>query len=165
MIEVTVPDEEKLAVSLNLTRAKLLADLKREVKRVATDVSARTKDQKLSGQVLKVQSGRLRRSINYRTDETETGIEALVGTNVSYGRAHEFGFSGSVTVKAHLRTVRQAFGRKLRSAKKVEVRTHSRNVNLPERSFLRSSLREMRSEIDSRIARVVADSIVRSAKA
>lgn len=165
MIEVTVPNAAALERDLGMTRAQLLADLRREVKRVATDVSARTKDRKLSGQVLKVQSGRLRRSINYQTSETETGIEALVGTNVSYGRTHEFGFSGAVTVRAHMRTVKQAFGRTMRNAKKVGVRAHSRNVNLPERSFLRSSLREMRSEIDSRIARVVADSIVRSAKA
>lgn len=161
MIEVTVPDAEKLERDLGMTRAQLLADLKREVRKVATDVSATVKDRKLSGQVLKVQTGRLRRSVNYRTTETETGIEALVGTNVSYGRAHEFGFSGEVGVKAHLRRVKQAFGRKLKKAKQVSVRAHSRTVNLPERSFLRSSLREMRTEIDSRIARVVADSIAR----
>jgi phage gpG-like protein len=161
VIEVTVPDAEKLERDLGMTRAQLLADLKREVRKVATDVSATVKDRKLSGQVLKVQTGRLRRSVNYRTTETETGIEALVGTNVSYGRAHEFGFSGEVGVKAHLRRVKQAFGRKLKKAKQVSVRAHSRTVNLPERSFLRSSLREMRTEIDSRIARVVADSIAR----
>jgi phage gpG-like protein len=161
VIEVTVPDAEKLERDLGMTRAQLLADLKREVRKVATDVSATVKDRKLSGQVLRVQTGRLRRSVNYRTTETETGVEALVGTNVSYGRTHEFGFSGEVGVKAHLRRVRQAFGRKLKKVKQVSVRAHSRTVNLPERSFLRSSLREMRTEIDSRIARVVADSIVR----
>lgn len=164
MIEVTVPNAEALARDLGIVRARLLVDMKREVTRTAIDLSAGVKDRKLSGQVLKVQSGRLRRSINYRTTESETGIEALVGTNVEYGRVHEFGFRGTVSVREHLRMVKQAFGVRVKRPQKHTVRAHTRRVDLPERSFLRTTFREMRREIDSRIARVVAESIARGSR-
>lgn len=151
MIEVTVPNADQLKRDLGITRDRLLADIKAEIRRVSIDVLALVKDQKLSGQVLKVQTGRLRRSINQRVKESETGIEALVGTNVSYGRVHEFGFTGTVNVKEHMRKGKQAY----------TVRAHTRNVNLPERSFLRSSLNDMRQDIDQRIARVVGQSIAK----
>lgn len=149
MIEVTVPNAEQLQRDLGITRARLLADLKREITRVAVDLTAHVKDQKLSGQVLKVQTGRLRRSINYRVTDSGTGIEARVGTNVEYARIHEFGFKGTVNVKEHLRKGKQTY----------KVRAHTRRVNLPERSFLRSSMSDMRRDIDQRIARVVGQSI------
>lgn len=151
MIQVTVPSTEKLESDLGITRAKMLAALKREITRIAIDVTATVKDKKLSGQVLKVQSGRLRRSINYRVTEGATGIEAKVGTNVEYARVHEFGFKGTVTVREHMRKAKSAY----------KVRQHTRKVNLPERSFLRSTLSEMRPEIDARIARVVAGALAR----
>lgn len=151
MIEVTVPNADKLRTDLGIARARLLADLKTEITRIAVDVSAHVKDKKLSGQALKVQSGRLRRSINFRVAESSTGVEAKVGTNVEYGRVHEFGFSGTVNVKEHMRKGKQAF----------KVSAHTRRVNLPERSFLRSTMTDMRAGIDQRIARVVGQSIAK----
>jgi phage gpG-like protein len=151
MIEVTVPNTEQLQRDLGITRARLLVDLKREITRVAIDVSAHIKDRKLSGQVLKVQTGRLRRSINYKIGETGTGIEARVGTNVEYARIHEFGFSGTVNVREHMRKAKKAY----------TVKAHTRRVNLPERSFMRSSMKDMRQDIDQRIARVVGQAIAK----
>lgn len=151
MIEVTVPNAEQLQRDLGITRARLLADLKTEIRRVAVDLTAHVKDRKLSGQVLKVQTGRLRRSVNFRVTESATGIEARVGTNVEYARIHEFGFRGTVNVREHMRKGKQAY----------KVRAHTRRVNLPERSFLRSSLVDMRQDIDRRIARVVGQSIAK----
>lgn len=151
MIEVTVPNADQLRTDLGITRANMLAALKTEIRRIAVDVSAHVKDKKLSGQVLKVQTGRLRRSINFRVAETGTGIEAKVGTNVEYARVHEFGFKGTVNVKEHMRKGKKAY----------RVRAHSRNVDLPERSFLRSTMTDMRAGIDQRIARVIGQSIAK----
>lgn len=146
MIEVTIPAADKLESALDIKRVALLMALKSEIKKIAIDMTAKVKSEKLSGQVLNVRSGRLRRSINYRIEESDTGIDAKVGTNVEYGRVHELGFKGAVRVKEHMR-------------KGKRVRAHLRNVNMPARPFLRPSLEEMRGEIDSRIARVVAQSI------
>lgn len=149
MIEVTVPNRDQLERDLNVTRAKMLGDLKKEITRIAIEVTAHVKDQKLSGQALKVRSGRLRRSINYKVSESDTNIEATVGTNVEYARVHEFGFKGTVGVREYMRGKKEKF----------KVRAHSRRVNLPERSFLRSALDDKRRDIDSRIAAVVGQAI------
>lgn len=104
----------------------------------------KVKGEKLSGQVLKVRTGRLRRSINYRIDEKSTSIFGVVGTTVKYGKTHELGFHGTVTVKEHLRTIKQAWGKPLREGpRKVLVRQFTKRVDFPERSFLRSSLKEL----------------------
>ncbi len=47
---------------------------------------------------------------------------------------HEYGFNGDVTVKAHLRMIKMAFGKSI-SPKQVSIKTHTRKVDLPEKSF------------------------------
>ena len=59
-----------------------------------------------------------------------------VGTNVAYAAAHQFGFSGTVTVPEHIRMVRQAFGRRLPQPVAARVRQHSRRLRLPARPFV-----------------------------
>jgi phage gpG-like protein len=99
------------------------------------------KERKLSGQVLKNRTGTLRRKINYQLRETPTEVSASVGVQLSYAAVHEYGFDGIVTVKEHLRTITQAFGRPIAPVH-VHRGAHQRHMKLPERSFLRSSLRE-----------------------
>lgn len=130
------PDEvnQRLLKTLNQLGLKLQAAVKRD---------------KLSGQVLKNRTGTLRRSINIKL-ATASDMSVSVGTNVKYAAVHEYGFHGAVSVKAHLRTVRKVFGRPV--APTVQnVKTHSRQMNLPERSFLRSALREMEPEIQDKL--------------
>lgn len=126
-------------------------NLRSELEGLALRMTVMVKAEKLSGQVLKVQTGRLRRSITWKVSDTGTGIYATVGTNVEYAPRHEYGFSGAEQVKAHLR--------KLASGRRVPVRAHARTVNAPERSFLRSSLQEMRGEIREGMRRVMRDAI------
>ncbi|STZ77348.1 hypothetical protein [Bergeriella denitrificans] len=104
---------------------------------------------KLSGQVLGKRTGNLRRSINQVVERNGTKTVGMVKTNVRYGVAHEYGFSGAVSVKAHLRQIKQAFGRPLRESRSVQIKAHSRHVKLPERSFLRSALRDLQPQIEA----------------
>ena len=108
------------------------------------ELTAFVKANKLSGQVLKNQTGRLRRSI-HASNVTEAGglISGTVGTNVEYAAVHEYGFSGAVTVKEHMRMIKQAFGKPIKNPHEIAVRSHGRKVNLPEKSFLRSALKEL----------------------
>lgn len=109
------------------------------------------KADKLSGQVLNVRTGRLRRSINARFEAKGTPASSgIVGTNLSYAAAHEFGFKSTVSVRQSLRIVKQAFGRPITPVQ-ASVRAHTRKVNLPERSFLRSALTEMQDEISAEL--------------
>jgi phage gpG-like protein len=97
------------------------------------------KADKLSDQVLRVSTGRLRRSITQEVQIESEKIIGIVGTNVEYARAHEYGYTGAVTVKSHIR--------RLKTGKETNVRSYSRNANIKERSFLRSALSDMESKI------------------
>ena len=116
------------------------------------------KQGKLTGQALNVRTGRLRRSIHPELTSSPTDVTGIVGTNVVYAAVHEYGFSGTETVKAHLRTIKQAWGHAI-EPKQVNVRTHSRQVNIPERSFLRSTLNEQSSQILQDLTKAVDDAI------
>jgi phage gpG-like protein len=118
------------------------------------------KQDKLSGQVLRAPTGTLRRSITQKVIKTDSSIVGIVGTNVPYARPHEFGFKGNVTVQEHLRTIKVAWGREIRSGPiQIAVRGHTRRVNMPERSFLRSALREMTPEIEKEMLSVITTTL------
>lgn len=117
------------------------------VGRLALRLQRNIQQGKLTGQVLKVRTGRLRRSIAQAVIDQSGSITGVVSTNVEYARAHEYGFTGQVTVKAHLRTIREAFGKSLKAPKQITVRAHSASVRVPERSFMRTALTEMRPQI------------------
>jgi phage gpG-like protein len=108
--------------------ARTRVELRKSTVKLALQLVRHVKEQKLSGQVLKNRTGTLRRSITHKVAETPQEIKGTVGTNVSYARPHEFGYKGQTLIT-------QAFGRQL----KFPV---WKSINLPQRSFLRSSLRE-----------------------
>lgn len=57
---------------------------------------------------LGVVTNRARRSLRpARAVVTASGIDSAIGSNVRYLGAHEFGFAGTVTVRAHTRTDRR----------------------------------------------------------
>lgn len=120
--------------------------------RVALRLQAKIQTEKLTGQVLKVRTGTLRRSIAQVVIDGDTPT-AVVSTNVKYARFHEFGFDGPMTVKAHLRRIRLAFGRPI-AEKQVQVQTHTRQVKRDPRPFMRTALQELDAAgvIDSEIS-------------
>lgn len=119
--------------------ARLRVELRTGIGRAALKVLVQAKEQKLSGQVLNVVTGRLRRSINVKITESATNVQGSVGTNVKYARVHEFGFDGIVTVREHLSTSKLG--------NRFSVRSHQRKMHVPERSFLRSALADMAPQI------------------
>lgn len=59
-----------------------------------------------------------------------------VGTPLEYGRVHQEGFAGNVSVSAHQRLIKQAFGRVLKHPVWQTVKAHSRMMNIPQREWL-----------------------------
>lgn len=116
------------------------------VRKSAMRLLAHVKSKKLSGQVLNVRTGRLRRSITAKFSESGAKFTSVVGTAVKYARIHEYGFKGEVNVREHSRLQTKAWGRDI-TPTHVVVSPHARNVNMPERSFMRSSLSELRPTI------------------
>ena len=131
------------------------ASLRQSIGRLALKLQARVMRQKLSGQVLNVKTGRLRRSIDQVVRDNGDDIAGVVSSNVEYARAHEYGFSGQESVKAHLRTIKQAFGKPLKAPVTFQVQAHARKANIPERAFLRSALAEMQPEIQAEMRKAV----------
>lgn len=106
---------------------------------------------KLSGQVLHVRTGTLRRSITQRVIESGNDVTGIVGTNVKYAPPHEYGFKGTVSVREYLR--------RTKAGRDATVSAHSRKVDMPPRSFLRSSLEENRKSILDRLEKGVNEGI------
>lgn len=112
---------------------------------------------KLSGEVLRVRTGRLRRSIHYELTKGANSVEATIGTNVVYGKTHELG----LTIPAHIIEAKRAkalafqMGGKMMFRKRVNIPA----VKMPQRSFLESSLRQMAPEIRETLAKEVGDEL------
>ena len=85
-----------------------------------------------SNQSLLQGNGDLLDSIQY----VVSGSVVHVGTPLDYGRTHNEGFSGSVSVSAHKRLISQAFGRALKHGVWQTVGAHKRMLNIPQREFL-----------------------------
>jgi phage gpG-like protein len=139
MIGAYVIGAEEVISKFEKFPAILRVELRRRITALAAKTQAYVMQNKLSGDPLHVRSGTLRRSINYKIVEDVKSLFAIVGTNVWYGKIHEYGGQ----IKAHVRTISVAFGKPLKFPVHVLVNAFT----MPERSFLRSSLFAMKPEI------------------
>ncbi|MDN8449682.1 hypothetical protein QZK77_12145 [Acinetobacter baumannii] len=137
-------------------------EIRRTINALTLRLQRIVQEDMLSGQRLKVQSGRLRGSVSSKVDEDKDSIEGTVGAGgalVPYAPAHEFGLNGALGVKAHLRTIKQAFGQPI-SPVQVNIKAHSRNVRFRELRFMRDSLdivaKIVPKNIDAAIERGIA---------
>jgi phage gpG-like protein len=122
----------------------------RAITKLGIELRNSVQQDKLSGQVLRPRSGSLRDGIAVQMDQSRTGVSATVYSNVVYAAAQEFGFAGRENVRASLRRVTMAFGHPITPAT-VSVNAYSRRSDLPQRSFLRSSLDDMASHIGTAV--------------
>lgn len=161
MIGGYVVGDAEIVARFQVLGPALQEELRAGIGRATLKLQRAVVTDKLSGQALKVRTGTLRRSIGQVVIEDGGKVAGVVSTNVKYGRVHEYGFAGTESVRASLRTVKQAFGRPI-EPRQVNVRAHSRRVNLPARSFLRSALADMerggaiREEIEAAVSRALA---------
>lgn len=155
MIVAEVVGAERVVAFLEALPERTRKVLKEEVNRLGLALLRKVKEEKLTGQALKVRTGTLRRGINLKVTETDAAFVASVGTNVAYARIHELGFDGTQNVQAHLRTIKQAWGMQLKSPVEVKVRAFTRHMKMPKRSFLATALSEMAPEISERLQAAV----------
>ena len=152
---------EKVAERFDKARNGIIPAMETQMYRIVARLNADVVKNKLSGQALKVRTGTLRRSITQQVRSDTAGVTGIVGTNVEYAAIHEYGFNGMVNVKEHLRRTKAQMslkGIKSRGAQgAITVKAHSRHVNFPERSFLRSAMEENRQEIMQEMSRSVAE--------
>jgi len=149
MITGQITGDEQLIEAFRAMPTDVRQSVARRVLRLSIVLQRHVKERKLSGQVLRNRTGRLRRSITREVTEQPTAIIAKVGTNVSYARIHEYGG----VVRAHDVYPKHAKALSfIWHGKRVFfARVHIPQIKMPERSFLRSSLRELRGQITSEL--------------
>lgn len=148
MISGWLIGDAELVAKLTRTAPAIQNALEGSVRRLALMLLRHVKEDKLSDQVLRVRTGRLRRSITQAVQVIGPKVTGIVGTNVAYAARQEYGFKGQENVRSHLRTIKKAWGRPI-AERSVMVRPFTRNVNYPAHSFLRSALADMRQQINA----------------
>lgn len=143
MITAKIIGDVTLSEKFMLTSSEVAGAAEASIGRSCLRLMSRVKKNKLSGQVLNARTGRGRRSINQRVVKSNGEVSGYVGTNVKYMEMHEEG--GVKNVKAHLRLVKQAFGKALKTPVWANVSAHEMKVS--QRSFLKTALVEMQTEI------------------
>lgn len=167
MISGEVKGTEAVVARIGRVDGNVRQSLIDTVKRLAISLQSYVVANKLSGQVLKRRTGTLARSIQWRADNSGDRISAFVGSRINeakplpYARVHEYGFQGPVTVRDHLRMMTQAFGKEVKEPRQIQIRSYVRNVNIPERSYLRSSLFEMRQSVLDGIRDAVKEGVAK----
>lgn len=136
--------------------ARLAAAMQRLGDALQDSVSA-----KLGGAVLQRRSGRLAGAVMLDIETSGEGIGARLSVDpaaVPYAAYQEFGFRGTETVRAQLRTIKQAFGRAI-AERQVLVASHSRRVDYPAHSFLRAALNEVAPDVMPEVEEAVAAAV------
>ena len=108
------------------------------------------------GEPPKTVTGTLRSNIGHDVKVTLEEVIGMVGVRKGpadkYARRLELGYHGVVKVRAHTRTQTHAWGRPLKTPKKVQVKAYSYTVNQPARPYLRPAVFENKETILKLIA-------------
>lgn len=160
MITAKLIDGDKLVARLERLYPALRTTLTKEIQRIIIDLSVKVKRDKLSGQVLNVRTGRLRRSITTRLEEKQDSVTGIVGTNVGYAKAWEYGFTAKVGAGSR----GGPHGLSSKALARYYEALPPRTKTYPARSFLRSSLAEMRGDINERLKVAFGDVARKSIK-
>ncbi len=160
MITAVLVGDEKVLARLRSMPDTASAGLARAIARLGVDLQRSVQQDKLSGQSLKIRSGLLKASIDLQLEQNGGTMSATVSTDLDYARAQEYGFAGTVNVRASLRRVTEAFGRPI-AEKTISVRAYSRRMDLPGRSFLRSALDDMAPQIQAGIDEALRAAVTR----
>lgn len=161
-ITTKVTGDDKLIAKLDKMPGNIKSALEKAITRSAIKLQGAIVREKLSGQVLKRKTGTLAASIQWDVKATEGSVVATVGSRIKekkplkYAAIHEYGFKGQVNVREHLRMMTQAWGRPV-APQQITVGPHTMNMNMPERSYVRSKFSEMKEEINKAIVAAVAE--------
>lgn len=145
-----------IAAMVQAAREAAVPAVTRRMQEIVIKLTRLVKADKLTGQVLHVRTGTLRRSITPNVSQQGNLIVGTVTTNIRYGLLWEFGG----TIPAYQRLVTKAWGRAVREPKMATW--HAREV--APRSFIRSGMEDMMPEIRRSLGRdMLAEMFSRSA--
>lgn len=161
MLKIELKGDQVLLERIDARPEGMRRALTREVTAIILELERHIKADKLSGQVLHVRSGDLRRSVHsvLPVTQTPTGVVGQVAQSgdVKYGRIHEFGGK----TPAHIIEAKkgEALAFMWRGKQVFFKKVNHPGSTMPERSYMRSGLADMRSEITLRLRAVVKDQL------
>jgi phage gpG-like protein len=108
---------------------------------------------------LNVRTGRLRGSVRATRPEIKgQRVETSIGTNVVYAGVHEYGFKGTVQVRAFERTIPpNRFGRGGNGGGTERVRGHSRKVDFKARRMFQDGVEDTAQDYADRISAAIVE--------
>ena len=157
MINIQIRGDRELIARFDALPEKMRHALKAKTQTLAYALQRKVVSEKLSGQVLKRVTGALARSIDQRVEEQGSAVKGFVFSSgdVKYAGIHEFGGKTPPHVILPVKAKALAFmmGGKQVFAKRV----NHPGSQMPERSFMRSSLADMRGEIVEGLTQAVKE--------
>jgi phage gpG-like protein len=150
VIAIQIADDAAAQQRLRKLGEAAESGIARAVTKLGIELRNTVQQDKLSGQVLHPRTGTLRDSITTQIEQRQAVFSATVSSEARYAAVQEYGFQGRVDVRASLRRITKAFGRPIAPIT-IGVGAHSRRMDLPPHSFLRSSLDDMAPYIGSEI--------------
>jgi phage gpG-like protein len=147
MLTIKLVGDRELVARLTAMPDRVKAALLRKVTELSFKLESKIKADKLSGQVLNVRTGALRASIGNQVTETTTTVtgRAFSSGDVKYAAIHEFG--GKTAAHEIVATKAQALAFVVGGKQMFARRVQHPGSTMPERSFMRSSLADMKPEI------------------
>ncbi len=144
-MEVEVTGIDTIAVKINSISDDIKKKLRVTMEDVVQSLKTRIVDDKLNGGVLNRRTGNLYRSVKSEVTDDDTSITGRVYTSgIPYAKIHEYGG----VIKTRLGT-----------GTKPPRRVGKATINMPERSYMRSSLQELRGQIIEQISTAVGEVI------
>lgn len=155
-LNITLFGEKELEARFQRLPTALLEALLKKMNVITADLRNYIITDKLSGQVLNKRTGRLQQSIQRDVSSSDLAVTGKVfsaGDAKAYAGAHEFG--------AHIpeRTPVKAKALAFMVGGKQVFAMRAKAFNLPERSFLRSSLRDKAQEISGDLREAIQEAI------
>jgi len=153
---------EEADARLTAYPAALTAALSAKAAELAAALADMVKNDKLSGAVLNTRSGALRDSIAASVSTDADGVLASVGSegDVKYAAIQEYG--GKTSAHEILPVKAEALAFVIGGAQVFARRVEHPGSLIPERSYLRSSLDDMRDEIVAALADAATETLERA---
>lgn len=163
-LTVKLVGDTALIAKINNMPAAVRKALKKKVTALAIEMDEKVVD-KVSGPVLKRVTGALARSINWLVDDNDQEVIGKVRSSgdVKYAAIHEFG--GTIHHPGGTAYIIQDGQAVWVSNAKADAlgydlpRTKPHDINMPERSFMRSTLADMKDEITEGLREAVEEGL------
>lgn len=147
MLNVQIIGDRELVARLAGMPANVRQALLKKCTALAFQLQRHIQSDKLSGQVLHVRTGALRASIFSSATASGTRVEGKASSSgdVKYAGIHEFG--GTINIPEIVATNAKALAFEWHGRTVFFKKVAAHTVTMPERSFMRSSLADMKDQI------------------